>query len=220
MGVSEPRADGALIIQFAKAPLSGQVKTRMIPHLDAQQASELHAELLFWTAQTLCQDKLGAVELWLAGDADPEFTQSIKSLAYDSHRTQWGVDLGERMANAIEDGLGRYPKVVLVGSDCPSMDGGYLQSAIEALDHYDVVIGPAEDGGYVLIGARTVCAEIFCGVDWGRSTVFRETVEILKRTEMPWQTLSVLSDIDRPEDLPGWYLLRQAAGAKARTGKI
>jgi glycosyltransferase A (GT-A) superfamily protein (DUF2064 family) len=70
MGVSEPRADGALIIQFAKAPLSGQVKTRMIPHLDAQQASELHAELLFWTAQTLCQDKLGAVELWLAGDAD------------------------------------------------------------------------------------------------------------------------------------------------------
>lgn len=220
MDARKPRDDGALLIQFAKAPVSGQVKTRMIPHLDAQQASELHNELLHWTAQTLCEDKLGPVELWLAGDASSEFTESIKLLDYDSHRTQWGDDLGERMANAIADGLDRYAKVILVGSDCPSIDRGYLQSAIEALDSHEVVIGPAGDGGYVLIGASIVCEEIFCGLDWGQSTVFRETVEILMRTEMSWQTLGVLPDIDRPEDLPAWYLLKQGDGAKARIGKI
>ncbi len=208
MAADKRPQDETLLIQFAKAPVPGQVKTRMIPHLSAQQASELHSELLFWTARTLCKDKLGAVELWLAGDSGLAFTKSINTLDFDSHRTQWGEDLGERMANAIADGLDRYAKVILVGSDCPMIDHAYLQAAIDAVDHHQIVLGPAEDGGYVLIGASVECREIFRGINWGCSTVFKETVEILTVRTMSWQALRVLPDIDRPEDLPAWYLLR------------
>lgn len=207
--------EDVLLIQFAKAPVVGKVKTRMIPHLSAEQANELHSELFNWTARVLCNDKLGAVELWLAGDAEPEFTIFTNTLGFDSHRTQWGDNLGERMANAIADGLGRYAKVILVGSDCPAIDQSYLREAVTALDDNDVVLGPAQDGGYVLIGASVVCREIFLGIDWGQSTVFEDTVEILTKREMPWQSLSVLRDIDRPEDLPAWYQLR---GAPYKTG--
>lgn len=211
MAADKPPRDETLLIQFAKAPVPGRVKTRMIPHLSAQQASELHAELFLWTARTLCKDKLGAVELWLAGDSEQAFTKSISAMDFDSHRTQWGGDLGERMANAIADGLDRYAKVIVVGSDCPSIDRAYLQGAIEALDNHQVVLGPAADGGYVLIGASVVCREIFSGIRWGSSTVFGETVEILTARTLSWQALSVLSDIDRPEDLPAWYLHRDGA---------
>ena len=206
MVASKPTKEGVLLIQFAKAPVPGRVKTRMIPHLSAEQASELHYELFNWTAQVLCNEKLGVVELWLAGEAEQAFIASAHNLGFDSHKTQWGGDLGERMANAIADGLGRYAKVVLVGSDCPAIDREYLCSAIEALDDNDVVLGPSQDGGYVLIGARVVCPEIFLGIDWGDSTVFNDTVDILTRGEMSWQSLSVLSDIDRPEDLPFWTI--------------
>lgn len=211
MVANRPGTESVLLIQFAKAPVPGQVKTRMIPHLSAEQASELHGELFNWTARVLCNDKLGAVELWLAGDAEQAFIAETNTLGFDCHRTQWGSDLGERMANAIADGLDRYTKVVVVGSDCPAIDRSYLREAIEALDGNDVVLGPAQDGGYVLIGARVVCREIFLGIDWGQSTVFNETVEILTKRKMSWQSLSVLPDIDRPEDLPAWYQLRDGA---------
>ena len=205
---SSPNKKDVLLIQFAKAPVVGRVKTRMIPHLSAEQASELHSELFNWTARVLCIDKLGSVELWLAGDADQEFMTLTHTLGFDAHKTQSGRDLGERMANAIADGLERFEKVILVGSDCPAIDRNYLREAILALDDNDVVLGPAEDGGYVLVAARVVCREMFVGIEWGSNTVFDETVEILSKGTKSWQSLAVLPDIDRPEDLPLWFQLR------------
>ncbi|MFK8047535.1 MAG: TIGR04282 family arsenosugar biosynthesis glycosyltransferase [Halioglobus sp.] len=205
---SSPTKKGVLLIQFAKAPVAGRVKTRMIPHLTAEQASELHSELFNWTARVLCTDKLGSVELWLAGDVDREFMAFTDTLGFDAHKTQWGRDLGERMANAIADGLERFEKVILVGSDCPAIDRNYLREAVLALDDSDVVLGPAQDGGYVLVAARVLCREMFMGIEWGSSSVFDDTLEILSKGAISWQSLAVLPDIDRPEDLPLWFQLR------------
>jgi len=100
--------------------------------------------------------------------------------------------------------------VLLVGSDCPELDAGYLASALAALDHAQVVLGPARDGGYVLIGARAVDRLWFAGVPWGSDQVFAATLDRLERTATPWRALPPLGDIDRPEDLPLWRAI--AAG--------
>ncbi|MEH6589500.1 MAG: TIGR04282 family arsenosugar biosynthesis glycosyltransferase [Halioglobus sp.] len=202
--------DGLLIIQFAKSPVPGRVKTRMLPTLDAQQACDLHIELLQWTCRILCRADLGAVELQVAGPVDSPAIQACNGFGLDAIGGQYGNDLGERMYRAIDEGLSRYRKVILVGSDCPALDRAYLRQASAVLDSHQVVIGPAEDGGYVLIGATAISAEYFNGIVWGQNRVFADTVRLLDGAGCHWQCLPVLPDVDRPEDLPGWRALQES----------
>jgi len=199
-----------LFIQFAREPKVGAVKTRMQPQLSAVQASSLHKELLLWTCRSLCEAGLADVELWIAGGHDHVVFQRCETLGVTALRSQLGVDLGERMAAAMADGLARYHKVILVGSDCPAIDSDYLQKAITALDAQPLVLGPATDGGYVLIGATRIQAGIFAGVSWGNSQVFTETVQRIAQEGSAWCQLPTLSDIDRPADLPQWRALSSA----------
>lgn len=197
-----------LLIQFAKEPVPGKVKTRMLSQLSALQACTLHTELLLWTCETLCGAQLADVELWVAGDlSHPVFTRCT-ALGVVALSHQRGADLGERMYHAIANGLQRYRKVILVGSDCPAIDAPYLKAAVAALEQQPLVLGPAADGGYVLIGATQIEAGLFQGVYWGRGSVFRQSVERAARLGMNWLELEVLPDIDRPEDLPLWEALR------------
>jgi rSAM/selenodomain-associated transferase 1 len=197
-----------LLIQFAKAPEPGRVKTRMMPTLNDVQACELHVELLLWTCRRLCAPRGPRVELWVAGDiAHPAFMQ-CRALGVSDIRRQCGANLGERMANAIADGLMRYQKVVLVGSDCPFLDDSHIRHAALELDSHRVVLAPAVDGGYVLIGANVLIPELFSGKNWGQDTVYAETTDTLGRLGVNWQSLDQLHDIDRPEDLPLWYALK------------
>ena len=184
--------------------MPGLVKTRMLPELSPQQACELHRELVYWTSEVLAHSHLGRVELSVAGNTASPLFRQCEDLGVKSVRRQSGKDLGERMYNALADGLERHEKVILVGSDSPQLDREYLREAIAALDYSDVVLGPAEDGGYVLIGVRALDRRWFEEVDWGTETVFADTVARFELTGANWQRLSVLQDIDRPEDLPIW----------------
>lgn len=197
-----------LLLQFAKEPVAGQVKTRMQPHLSPQAASELHEELVHWVCLGLCQSRLGDVELYYTGAAEHPVFRACQALGLKRLRPQRGKDLGQRMHSAMADGLQRYAHVILVGSDCPAIDSAYLRSAVEGLNHSDLVVGPAHDGGYVLIGARRIAGGLFEGVEWGTAAVLAQTLERSAGLGYSVEVLDTLFDIDRPEDLPHWRALR------------
>ncbi len=207
-------ASDSLFIQFAREPQAGAVKTRMMPHLSAREACDLHCELVLWTSRSLVGAGLGPVELAVAGAVEHPLFEQCQELGLASPGVQRGKDLGERMYNALADGLCRCERVILVGSDCPGIDREYLRMAVRALDGAEVVLGPALDGGYVLIGARRVCREMFEGITWGSDTVLVETRQRLRRLAVSWAELPALADIDRPEDLVVWASLRQAASGR------
>ena len=111
-----------LLIQFAKSPVPGQVKTRMLPVLNAEQACSLHQELLEWTSDTLCAARLGDVELWVSGDPEHQMFKHRLTQGVSCIQLQSGGNLGARMCHALADGLARYQCVILVGSDCPAIN--------------------------------------------------------------------------------------------------
>jgi rSAM/selenodomain-associated transferase 1 len=202
------KVNSTLLIQFARAPLASQVKTRMMPELTAQQACELHCELLLWTSATLAGCGLGEVELSVAGDAAHPLFGRCRELGVSRISQQRGADLGQRMYRAIQNGLQHHINVILVGSDCPAMEVSYLERAQRALDTAPLVLGPAQDGGYVLIGAREIHPEIFEGIPWGTGQVYGKTIESIRKLALSWAELPALADVDRPEDLAAWRILR------------
>ncbi|MEM8561657.1 MAG: TIGR04282 family arsenosugar biosynthesis glycosyltransferase [Pseudomonadota bacterium] len=207
-----------LVLQFAREPVAGQVKTRMLPQLTPEEASDLHCELVLFTAQRLLNAAVGPVELEVAGDPLHPLFQRCRSLGVANCRAQRGDDLGARMHNALRQGLRRSSKVILVGSDCPEMDTGYLKQAVNALDEEEIVLGPASDGGYVLLGARRLIDEMFEKVKWGSDTVMASTRSQLRAAQTRWSELAPLSDIDRPDDLPLWDALKRTGPALRSLG--
>lgn len=189
----------ALLIQFAKAPQLGQVKTRMQPVLSIEQSLALHCQLVQRTHQTLHREALCHTQLWISGADNDGFFQSLKPLPTIKH--QHGKDLGERMYSAIAAGLEQKGAVVLIGSDCPAISSDYLRSALCALERVDVVLGPAADGGYVLIAMKKAERAVFAGVDWSTPRVLQQTRARLAALKLSSFELPVLHDIDRPEDL-------------------
>lgn len=200
------------MIQFARAPVVGGVKTRMLPVLSALQACDLHCEMTLWTTRQLLSLGRGTVELSVAGDSSHALFSRCRSLGVNRISLQRGEDLGQKMFHAIRDGLAEFENVVLVGSDCPEIDAAYLQQAIAALQKTELVFGPATDGGYVLIGARAIREALFRDIPWGGDQVYAKTLAALAHTELTWHQLPALRDIDRPEDLPVWDALKRAAG--------
>jgi len=210
MGADDAGGGGSLLLlQFTRSPRRGQVKTRMIPHLSPAAACDLHCELTLWTCRRLLDSALGDVELAVAGDLRDPLFDRCRDLGVKRVSEQQGADLGERMDNAFRTGLASYGGVILVGSDCPGIDADYLGRAAAALQSLDVVLGPAMDGGYVLIGARSVPAALFRGMPWGTGEVYAQTLAALRRSGLDWTELPPLTDIDRPEDLPAWEVLKR-----------
>ena len=206
-----PDLAGTLLIQFARSPAIGGVKTRMQPALSAREACDLHCELVRWTARTLVGAQLGRVRLAVAGDTSDPLFGTCAALGVDEITSQTGEDLGQRMLHALADALESYDRVLLVGSDCPGIDRPYLVQALDALNRAPLVLGPAADGGYVLVGARGECPPrgMFSDMDWGSSRVYAQTLERLRESGRAWQELPIKTDIDRPEDLVVWEKLRE-----------
>ena len=209
--------DTLLLIQFARSPRAG-VKSRMVPALSPTEACDLHCELTRWTCRRLLASGLGAVVLAVEGDVRHPLFARCLSLGVSRIAVQRGTDLGQRMFNAISDGLQQHARVLLVGSDCPAIDTFYLAQACTALDSTPVVLGPATDGGYVLIGARAVTEEIFRDIPWGGEQVCARTRLALQRAGLAWTELPALPDIDRPEDLPVWERIKLSADEPVSTG--
>jgi uncharacterized protein len=200
MTSSAPRPDAVRIAVFAKAPVAGEVKTRLAPLLGAAGAAELHASLVRHAISTALRSAIGPVELWCAPDeSHPFFARCAQDFGVALH-TQRGADLGERMGAAFSASLAQAIPLVLIGSDCAAMDASHLREAARALRSHDAVIAPAEDGGYVLVGLSRSAPTIFSGIEWGASTVMARTRANLARANLRWHELETLWDVDRPDD--------------------
>jgi uncharacterized protein len=196
------------VVVFAKAPLPGFAKTRLIPRLGAEGAARLAARLLAHAAAEADAAALGPVELWAAPDAShPAFQQLVGRIAC---RPQGEGDLGERMARAFDTCLGGADPLpmLLIGTDAPGLDRHYLRAAAHALETHDAVFGPALDGGYTLVGLRRPAPALFDHMPWSTAAVMSETRLRLQRLGLRHAELAPLPDIDEPDDLaalpPGW----------------
>jgi rSAM/selenodomain-associated transferase 1 len=201
---SAPRTSGrAAILVFAKAPVAGKVKTRLIPALGEQGAAGLHRRLTRRALAAALRSRLGPVILFCAPDTRHGFFRQMKGDLGVPLRSQKGADLGERMHHALSFALSRHAAALLIGSDCPGIDAEYLRQAACSLNSADVplVLGPAGDGGYVLIGARRLHRRIFTGVPWGSGQVLEVTRARLRELGWGWHELAPLEDVDRPQDL-------------------
>src|SRR5437879_10850346 len=188
------------VMVFARAP--GEAKPRLIPALGEAGAAALHRRLVMHCLRAARESRLGPVELWCAPDAsDPFFRECERRLGASLHAQGEG-DLGARMQRAFESTLARAERAILVGSDIPALSAQYLRDADQALARGDdAVIGPAEDGGYALIGLSRCDPELFSYSPWGGSEVLAQTRKRLAALSWRSSELPVLWDVDRPEDL-------------------
>jgi rSAM/selenodomain-associated transferase 1 len=197
---------GAAIIVFARAPQPGRVKSRLAPRLGEWGAARLHRRLVRRTLRVALAAHCGPVELHGAPRARHAFFLQCEKKLDIVLRNQRGRDLGERMFNAIVDGLRAHRAVILVGTDCPALEARDLRRAARALaGGCGAVLAPAEDGGYPLIGLRRVSPRLFENIAWGGSEVFARTAQELDRLGWRWRRLRTLWDVDRPEDLEHLY---------------
>jgi rSAM/selenodomain-associated transferase 2/rSAM/selenodomain-associated transferase 1 len=194
------------LIIFTRYPEPGTTKTRMIGALGAKGAAELHRQMAEWALGVACELRAAigiAIEIGFAGSDDSKMRQWLgNDVAYAG---QIGLDLGERMDNAFKAGFEQgYDRIVIMGSDCPGLTADILQKAFRALDSHPVVLGPASDGGYYLVGLKHQLTEIFQNIPWGSGSVLEETCKALATLEISCALLERLSDVDTPEDLHVW----------------
>ena len=191
------------LIVFAKAPVAGQAKTRLIPALGAQGAANLAEKLLRHTLQQALKLPVEHLELCVSPDAQhPAFEQAQSAAQGRLHLTLQGDgDLGERMHRALTRALAAHSKSLLIGTDAPALSTPMLQLALQALDHHDAVFVPALDGGYVLVGLTRPAATLFSGMTWSTPQVMAQTRERARQAGLQWAELAPVADIDEPCDL-------------------
>lgn len=202
------REDFTLLV-FAKAPVAGAAKTRLIPLLGAEGAARAQARLLHHSLDTASAAAPARLQLWCApDDAHPELRAAAARCDATLH-VQRGADLGARMAAAFATALATASPALCIGTDCPALTAAHLGDAAARLHAgSDVVLVPVEDGGYALIGLRQYEPRLFAGIDWGSDQVLEQTRARLRDWGLTWQELETLWDIDRPQD----WLRLQASG--------
>lgn len=191
-------ADAPRLAIFARAPVSGRVKTRLAGSVGEEAALAAYRELLALTLHRLAPGTgRFAPEIWIDGERS-----ALASWRGFRMVEQPNGDLGERMAAAFEDGVS-----ALVGTDIPLMTADYVEQALDALAHSDLVLGPTEDGGYCLVAMNSPQAGIFEGIPWSSPQVLTATLEAAK--ELSVELLEPLWDVDDATDLARWRGLDQ-----------
>ncbi len=194
------------LIIFSRYPEPGKTKTRMIPNLGAEGAAELQREMTEHTLNTaqqlLCRRKF-TIEVHFTGGNQQQMLEWLG--AEIQYIAQISGDLGDKMRAAFERAfnLGNQ-RVVVIGIDCPDLDQIILSKAFNSLQKQDLVLGPAKDGGYYLIGLNQSLPELFQNIDWGSDRVLNQTKVIADKLNLSTHYLPTLADIDRPEDLIIW----------------
>ncbi|MES9940545.1 MAG: TIGR04282 family arsenosugar biosynthesis glycosyltransferase [Candidatus Thiodiazotropha sp. 6PLUC2] len=189
------------VLVFSKVPEVGKVKTRLIPALGAEGAAELYSRLLQREIHWLAKEKSYQIQLWLSSNKAHPLIQTLAEDCDFTVHYQQGSDLGERMFHAANRALRHYRKVVLIGVDSPPLTVDHIQQTFTWLETEDAVLGPAQDGGYVLLGLKAAAAELFRGHNWGTEDVAETTRSALRSLEWSWRELPLLWDLDRPEEL-------------------
>jgi uncharacterized protein len=203
--------DGLRVAVFAKAPVAGEVKTRLQPLLGAEGAAALQAGLVRRALATAIASGVGEVELHCAPDTRHGFFARCAQSLGIGLVAQLGADLGARMRTAFSHAFDAGHALIVIGADCPALTADDLREARDALRTESAVIIPAEDGGYALIGLAAEVPELFEGVDWGTGVVLRQTRARFASAGVRCVELRTLWDVDRPED----YARMQAEGLLA-----
>ena len=185
---------------LARAPVPGQVKTRLIPMLGAEGAASLQAWMLQRAVAMALAADVGPVTLWCEGDVGHSSFIRCRGLGPLRIRPQVAGDLGRRMLAAVEESPATAGTLV-IGTDCPVLNAAHLREASRSLAERDAVLIPVEDGGYVLIGMKTPAAGAFAGIDWSTPQVMAQTRQSLAALGWRWAELAMLWDVDRPEDV-------------------
>jgi rSAM/selenodomain-associated transferase 1 len=193
-------ASQQLLIVFAKAPVEAQCKTRLIPLLGESGATEFYKDLLQHCLHRVSQLDNTDIALYVTPHTQHPFIQQLATNYGTALQAQQGKDLGERMHHAMQQGLQAYQRVVLIGSDCPDITAHYLEQAFATLQQSELVIGPAKDGGYVLIGGQRISTDIFANTHWGNEQVLAQCLQNIHHAGYSHQCLPTLQDIDTPED--------------------
>jgi rSAM/selenodomain-associated transferase 1 len=184
-----------VVLIFQKNEVLGKVKTRLAAGVGEEQALEIYQQLLAKTYLAL-RDVSVSITSYFS-----EFIPENPIHSAENKLVQVGQDLGERMKNAFAENFeSGMEKVVLIGTDCPSLEGIHLAQAFEALDQSDLVIGPAQDGGYYLIGMKRRADFLFEGITWSTELVLSQTLALAAEQGLQTSLLPVLEDIDTLED--------------------
>ncbi len=202
------------LIIFTRYPEAGKAKTRLIPALGPEGAAALYRQMAEHTlkqARSLQSRRPESVSVaiqfaggsaaqmrdWLGGDLQ--------------YQPQSEGDLGDRMAQAFQAAFAaRAGAAIVIGTDCPDLDAELLDQAFQKLQHHDLVLGPASDGGYYLIGLRRSIPDLFQGIAWSTATVLQRTVEIGNQLGLSIGLLPTRSDVDHPADLAIWQRVSEA----------
>ncbi len=196
-----------IVIIFARVPRLGQVKTRLARSVGEHEALRVHRSLLGRTMQAAARVEGARVQLCVAGEDSEGECAALAASCGAQLASQQGVDLGRRMRHSIADALARGLRPILVGSDCPALTPQDIADGFDALEQFEAVFAPTEDGGYALVGARR---EIDCAFDrivWGGPQVMRTTRERLGEARIRWGELRTLWDLDGLDDYRRWRAL-------------
>ena len=193
------------IVIFAKAPQPGSVKTRLMPALGAEGAAALACRLLAHTLSQALSADVGEVELCMSPAPTDQSWQGIAIDSAVQQTAQGDGDLGARMARAVKRATlqtqSADTSVLLIGTDCPALTASGLKQAAQQLEQHDALLIPAHDGGYVLLGLKSPCPELFDLMPWSTSVVATKTLQRMATLNLRvWQGLT-LHDIDEPADL-------------------
>lgn len=209
------------LILLTRHPVPGRVKTRLIPALGAEGAAALQRRMTCRVLRTALEVEARCgldLEIRFDGATDAAMSHWLgDDLRY---REQGAGDLGERMARAFEDSFREgSAATVLIGADCPGLTADLLATAFDRLTIHPVVLGPATDGGYYLVGLNRAVPEMFQGIAWSTNTVLEDSLRKLEQVGIQPLLLDCLDDIDRPEDLPTWHRISslEEAGAASLT---
>jgi uncharacterized protein len=187
------KATQALII-FVKNPVPGKVKTRLARSIGDQQAADVYRQLLLHTKSITYQ--LNEVDRLVYYADDIAENDLWESSAYEK-RQQQGEDLGERMASAFAACFhAGYKRVIIIGSDCVEITTAHIEQAFVALNTKDLVIGPATDGGYYLLGMKKLNQGLFENIPWSTSAVMTRTLLKVNELGLNYLSIETLSDID------------------------
>jgi rSAM/selenodomain-associated transferase 1 len=180
---------------FARPPRPGRVKTRLIPDVGADKAARIYRYCLEYSLAVARQSGL-EYRLYLSEASDDELFQD------EEHRMQKGDDLGARMFNALKEMLtSSTDGAIIIGSDCLDMSPRHLHLAAQALADHELVLVPAVDGGYALIGCSSINPELFRNVDWSTGDVLQQTIDNAERLGQRVSLLETVRDIDTLQDL-------------------
>jgi rSAM/selenodomain-associated transferase 1 len=189
------------IAVFARAPVAGNVKTRLIPMLGAHGAAALHRSLTEHALAVAQASGIGPLELWCAPTTEDAFFRNCHERFHAELHLQCDGDLGARMLDAFEQTLARSRHVLLLDSDCPTMTAADLWTALRALrEGRDAVFCPAEGGGYTLVGLTHAMPALFDMMNWTTGDVMEETRQRLRNLGWRWLEMPAHRTLDSPDD--------------------